>query len=561
MPHRLACRSTTFRSERESPLSCRTTRAPGGRPSLFGERRVCSRGSSAGTSIAKRRARRVAWSKQFSRWVCVDAGHAAKTSTVAGGGPRLPEPGSRAAVILGNDAVVAARPCTPAQLAHACRTAGFDIVVPPSCGDELVAGAYLDRLDGCVAPVAAACNCARVQSLLRATPENLRPLTIATTSPPIAAARYLRLVYGDSILVTYVGDCASAEDPSINARFSPEGFFASLERQGIELGSQPNEMSEPESDRWRRYRSVPGGLPARRWLARPPVERVLREVQWQGVEAMRWPVSPRANVLLDLADAASCACGGNRTTIEECEPERSLAPVVVAPVGLDLVPPPVLPSPGRASQHVEPIDPAPLATAAAAVATPPGPSLDRQVVRAHRPKPSAVAAPPGRPSRSAAPPRPAPGPNRAALLATIPAVVLVAVAALGLAAYALTSPKRAATSSATGESSSASSPALAPRTPADSIGRPGRAALPDTAPPATADSARRATPLADSAPTRPESTQRVTPRRPKAARPPEIVPGWLPQGAKAWTPGDTNRPAKPDSTPRPGVRPDSVPPA
>jgi len=482
---------------------------------------------------------------------------------LADGGPRLPERGSRAAVILGNDAVVAARPCTPAQLTHACRTAGFDIVVPPSCGDELVAGAYLDRLGGCAGPVVAACNCARVQSLLRATPENLRPLTIATTSPPIAAARYLRLVYGDSILVTYVGDCASADDPSINARFSPAGFLASLERQGIELRAQPNEMPEPESDRWRRYRSVPGGLPARRWLARPPVGRVLREVQSQDIEVTRWPVSPRANVLLDLTDAASCACGGNRTTIEECEPERSLAPVVVAPVGLDLseAPPPVPPSPLGTSRHVEPIDPGPL-TSAVAVATPPAPPLDRQVPTAYRPRPSAVAAPPTRPPLSATPSRPAPRPNRAAMLAAIPAVVLLAVAALGVAAYALTSPERAATSSATGESSSAtSSPGAAPRTQADSIGQPGRAALPPTAPAADADSARRATPLADSSPTRPDTTRRVAPRRPRAARPPEIVPGWLPQGAKAWTPGDTNRPAKPDSATRPGVRPDSVPPA
>src|SRR5688572_7542430 len=42
-----------------------------------------------------------------------------------------------AAVILGNDVVLAARPNTPAQLARACVAAGFDIVVPPSWGDEL----------------------------------------------------------------------------------------------------------------------------------------------------------------------------------------------------------------------------------------------------------------------------------------------------------------------------------------------------------------------------------------------------------------------------------------
>ena len=66
---------------------------------------------------------------------------------------------SQAAVILGNDTIVAARPFSPFQLANACRAAGFDMVVPPSWGDELIATEYLERLAVCRDAVAIACNC------------------------------------------------------------------------------------------------------------------------------------------------------------------------------------------------------------------------------------------------------------------------------------------------------------------------------------------------------------------------------------------------------------------
>ena len=79
----------------------------------------------------------------------MDAGHAGiSTSSGSATGPHARERRSRAAVIFGNDAVVAARPASPGQLANACRAAGFDMVVPPSWGDELVAVALLDRLAG-----------------------------------------------------------------------------------------------------------------------------------------------------------------------------------------------------------------------------------------------------------------------------------------------------------------------------------------------------------------------------------------------------------------------------
>src|SRR5690348_16284732 len=46
-------------------------------------------------------------------------------------------------VILGTDALLAAAPATPVQLAHACLRGGFANVIPASWGDELIASAVL----------------------------------------------------------------------------------------------------------------------------------------------------------------------------------------------------------------------------------------------------------------------------------------------------------------------------------------------------------------------------------------------------------------------------------
>jgi hypothetical protein len=52
----------------------------------------------------------------------------------------------KAIVILGNDAVIEAAPATPVQLAHACLAAGFELALPESWGDELIAAEMLRHL-------------------------------------------------------------------------------------------------------------------------------------------------------------------------------------------------------------------------------------------------------------------------------------------------------------------------------------------------------------------------------------------------------------------------------
>ena len=69
--------------------------------------------------------------------------------------------------ILGTDAVLAARPVDPVQLTRACQLAGFDLVVPVSWGEEVIAD-HLAALNGSGSVVAAICPLAREQ--LMATP-------------------------------------------------------------------------------------------------------------------------------------------------------------------------------------------------------------------------------------------------------------------------------------------------------------------------------------------------------------------------------------------------------
>ena len=501
----------------------------------------------------------------------------------------------RAAVILGNDAVVAARPCSAWQLAHACRAAGFDIVVPPTVGDELVAGTYLERLARCGDRAVVACHCPRARMLLARCGSEGRVPPIRVVAPPIAAARALRLTYGDSILVTYVGDCPAAHDASINAHFSPSGFLASLERQRIAVHAEPDVMAPADAAPWHRYLSVPGGLPALRWLARAPVSRVLRDVGPADVDASRWTTS-RSKVLLDLTEHAACACGGARSVIEECEPPRASAAIVVAPPGLELSDDfPVGAEPLHAKVEREP-QAAPAAPSNRPVATLGNRATKVPPVRtalAGQPGSVAVNAPTprqpqsqrdaGSPAETQASVRAAPtvGHHAAAPLARtgpaprertrrhsftlllIPLVVLTAATALGAGVYAFAS-RGAHSATASGASpvhgdtisSHAAAPAQTVR-PRDSATASPATSAETTAPAASIYPDTTLAPLkvADSAATASRAKPKAARRRPRI----EVVPGWLPQGRPTFAPVDTSRATRKDSSASARPKRDTIP--
>jgi hypothetical protein len=399
-------------------------------------------------------------------------------------------------------------------------------------------------------------------------------LTIA--APPVAAARFLRLVYGESVLVTYVGDCPSATDPEIDARFSPVGFFASLHRQGVFVDAQATEMDDADAERWRRHLSMPGGLPARRFLARAPVDRLLREVDVAHADAQQWGAT-RSNILLDLAETAGCACGGNRVWIEESEGARSSTPILVPPPGLSLRPEPSAPPP-RGSPRARPRiasaanathetdfrlahdttpndDPTAVADEATATAapaplmppstpvTPPVPiPVARQPVRSvSRPVGTRTSA------RSPVQPEPRNSTRRTLALSLLPALVLALTGALGVAVYAGT------VTPAPDIVDDVRSPAPTAATPAP-VASNGTTATP----PLAADTvARRAK---DSSSVMPADSAAQAARRRLRRRAPEVVPGWLPQGQKSFNPADTAARRVPDSSgAKPPARPDTIP--
>ena len=97
------------------------------------------------------------------------------------GSPSTPRPSSVA--ILGADAVLAARPASPVQLAHACRALGYDMAFPSSWGDELVAAGCLEQLREWGSDPAIVCACPRVAERLTRTGTELAPWMIALVAP------------------------------------------------------------------------------------------------------------------------------------------------------------------------------------------------------------------------------------------------------------------------------------------------------------------------------------------------------------------------------------------
>ena len=74
-------------------------------------------------------------------------------------------PDGLAIVVIGTDTLIEALPARPIQLAHACGALGFDLAIPLSWGDELVAEAALRALEARPGP-AVLCTCPLVRRRL-----------------------------------------------------------------------------------------------------------------------------------------------------------------------------------------------------------------------------------------------------------------------------------------------------------------------------------------------------------------------------------------------------------
>ncbi len=214
-------------------------------------------------------------------------------------------------IILGADAVLAALPASPVQLAHACQALGFHLAAPATWGDELIAEACLDRLADYEHSTAVMCSCPRVTERLTRAGSVLEPFMLTFASPPVATARYIRAAFaGEKLHITYAGSCPGAVDDSIDARITPSDLLDAFVESGITLGEQPSAFDALVPLDRRRFYSLPGGLPAHdhieRLAARSCIELtgddVALELTQQFLE--------HTPALLDLALPLGCACAG-----------------------------------------------------------------------------------------------------------------------------------------------------------------------------------------------------------------------------------------------------------
>jgi hypothetical protein len=249
-------------------------------------------------------------------------------------------------VVLGSDALLAASPATPVQLAHACLRAGFANVVPASWGDELVAAAALTRLPNYGNGPVIQCSCPIVAHRLLTVGGDLRPVLLALVSPPVAVARYVRLLAQPTrTRITYVGACPGAMDESIDIRMTPDALLAMLAERDIIVDEQPQVFESVIPPDRRRYRSQPGGVPTAEALWTELGARTLVEVDGDDfIAEIAQHLLSGKNVLIDASARLGCVCSGavsgvhSRSAVVALEPPRAATPIVdeQVPISLDL---------------------------------------------------------------------------------------------------------------------------------------------------------------------------------------------------------------------------------
>lgn len=278
-------------------------------------------------------------------------------------------------VVLGTDALMAALPATPVQLAHACLRAGFANVIPASWGDELLAAAVLRRLPQFGNGPAIQCSCPIVAHRLLSVGGDLRHAMLPLVSPPVAIARYVRaLSQPTRTRITYVGSCPGANDDAIDIRMRPDALLAMLAERQIMLDEQPRVFESIIPPDRRRFRSQPGGVPSPEALWNELGARTLVELDGEDIVVeLAQHLLGGKNILIDAGPRLGCSCSGAlpgtlpreaRASVVALEPPRASTPVVEeeAPIDLDL------PVPAASRTPVE------------VVAVPPNPSLSRPVV-------------------------------------------------------------------------------------------------------------------------------------------------------------------------------------
>ncbi len=235
--------------------------------------------------------------------------------------------------------LLAALPATPVQLAHACNQVGYEVVVPASWGDELVAHSVLEDLRERGRDPVIQCTCPLVAERLLANGQHLAPSMVQTASPPVAAARYARHAFSPrTVRITYIGACPAARNTAIDARYLPDEFLQLLRDQDVTVSDMPTVFDSVLPPDRRRFVSLPGGCPTQEALWQSTEGRMLREVTQPTFSAdLAQTLVWREHVMIDVAPSLGCACAGShsrlgvrcgRVAVMAVEPPRAGHPVV-----------------------------------------------------------------------------------------------------------------------------------------------------------------------------------------------------------------------------------------
>lgn len=248
-------------------------------------------------------------------------------------------PEALAVLVVGTDTLIEALPARPIQLAHACGALGFDLVIPLSWGDELVAEAALRSLEARSPGPAVLCACPLVRERLLQSGAELGVTMISLVSPVAAVARHLRATIGAVLgSLSYAGRCPGAITPDYDVAYDPDALFSIMRDRGIQLAKQPDTFQDRLPPDRRRYASLPGGCPAPEQLWRRCNEMTLVELESSelAIDLAQHLLSPHP-VLVDVAATLGCHCCGVtpstadfsvRVAVASLEPPRSATPIV-----------------------------------------------------------------------------------------------------------------------------------------------------------------------------------------------------------------------------------------
>ena len=248
-------------------------------------------------------------------------------------------PETLAVLVVGTDTLIEALPARPIQLAHACGALGFDLVVPLSWGDELVAEAALRALEPRDHTPAILCSCPLVRQRLLQAGGDLAAAMVSLAPSPVAVARHLRSSLGGRLgSLSFVGRCPGAVPPEYDVAYDPPTLLGILRDRGIQIQHQPDVYLDRLPPDRRRFVSLPGGCPTPELLWQRCNERTLVEIEGPdlALDVAQHLVAPQST-LVDVAAAVGCFCAGVTSTstdiavrvaVASLEPTRSITPVM-----------------------------------------------------------------------------------------------------------------------------------------------------------------------------------------------------------------------------------------